>query len=155
MIMPSKLLRLPSNGRTIFISCCIEESLLYLSAIDFSRNLMWKIVDSLYVVKSPIMCSSSDAILYEWQVAQLEITKRDCSVSMVIGGQTQIFEPRILYGIIAVLTMSVEFVKMFLKVLICVTINSKQHLKLTQQRIVKTITFQIRGRCQCTQHILD
>ena len=66
MIMPSKLLRLPSNGRTIFISCCIEESLLYLSAIDFSRNLMWKIVDSLYVVKSPIMCSSSDAILYEW-----------------------------------------------------------------------------------------
>lgn len=58
-----------SNVRTIFISCRTEKSLLYLSAKDFSRNMIWKIVYSLYIVRLPIVCSSSDTILYEWLVA--------------------------------------------------------------------------------------
>ena len=58
-----------SNGQTIFISCCTEKSIPYLSAIDFSRNMILKIIDSLNVVGLPIVHSSSDAILYEQLVA--------------------------------------------------------------------------------------
>ena len=90
-----------SNGQTNFISCCTEKSFPYLSAIDFNRNMMRKIVNCQFFVCCQIATGAFIfRCIFKWAVGCVIVYHQKKLFCLHCDWRTNVNpEPCISYGI--------------------------------------------------------